>query len=265
MKQITTSLLILLSFAACNNAVNEQPVTQQQIPAQEKEMKDAIAKFPDSMLLREILIQYYQDNGNYDLAIAETNKVLQKDSANMRFLNRKADLLYLDYDTLNAIKVYEKSIEIFPDPKIIISLGICYAQAKNPNALVMADALLIGKNAHAEKEAFFIKGLYYSYISEKQKAIPFFDKCLDLDYTYLPGYLEKGVALYDMKRYEEALLVFDRAVTVQNIFDEGYYWLGRCYEKMKDNNAAIDNYRTALLYNPDYVEAKDALGKLGVK
>jgi tetratricopeptide (TPR) repeat protein len=129
----------------------------------------------------------------------------------------------------------------------------------------MADALLIGKNAHAEKEAFFIKGLYYSYISEKQKAIPFFDKCLDLDYTYLPGYLEKGVALYDMKRYEEALLVFDRAVTVQNIFDEGYYWLGRCYEKMKDNNAAIDNYRTALLYNPDYVEAKDALGKLGVK
>ena len=47
MKQIITSLLILLSITACNNAVNEQPITQQQVPAPEKEMKDAIAKYPD--------------------------------------------------------------------------------------------------------------------------------------------------------------------------------------------------------------------------
>lgn len=262
MKQIINLFLAIIIFSSCSNAVKEQPVTQLQTPMQEKEMKDAIDKYPDSMLLRLTLIKYFENNGNYDLAIAETNKVLQNDSANLLFLNKKADLLYLNYDTLNAIKIYEKSIEIHPDPKIIISLGICYAQTQNPNALVMADALLIGKKSRAEKEAFFIKGLYYSYINQKQKAIPFFDKCLNLDYTYMPGYLEKGVALYDLNKYEEALLVFDRAVTVQNKFDEGYYWMGRCFEKLNKPNDAGESYRTALLYNPDFVEAKDALAKL---
>ena len=137
MKQIITTLFIVIIFSSCNNAVKEQPVTQLQIPVQEKEMKDAIDKYPDSMLLRETLIQYFENNGNYDLAIAETNKVLQNDSANLLFLNKKADLFYLNYDTLSAIKIYEKSIEIYPDPKIIISLGICYAQTQNPNALIM--------------------------------------------------------------------------------------------------------------------------------
>jgi tetratricopeptide (TPR) repeat protein len=265
MKQIITSLLILFSLAACNNAVNEQPVTQQQIPAQEKEMKDAIAKYPDSMLLREILIQYYQDNGTTDLALAETNNAIKKDSNNAELWDKKAELYILNEDTLNAINAYQKAIEIFPDPQYIMSVGWLYAQKKDSNALVMADALIIGKNARAEKEALLIKGLYFNATGNKQKAIVFFNSCLALDYTYTLAYREKAIALYDLEKYEEAITTLKKAVTLQNKFDEGYYWLGRCYEKMKDNNAAIDNYRTALLYNPDYVEAKDALGKLGAK
>jgi tetratricopeptide (TPR) repeat protein len=266
MKQITTSLLILLSIAACNNAVNEQPVTQQPIlPVQEKEMKDAIAKYPDSAKLRNKLIAYFEANGNIDLAIAETNKAIERDTTNADFLDTEARLYLLNDDTTNGIKAYEKAIEIYPDPQYIMSLGWLYAQKKDSNALVMADALIIGKNARAEKEALLIKGLYFNATGNKQKAIVFFNSCLALDYTYTLAYREKAIALYDLEKYEEAITTLKKAVTLQNKFDEGYYWLGRCYEKMKDNNAAIDNYRTALLYNPDYVEAKDALGKLGAK
>jgi tetratricopeptide (TPR) repeat protein len=146
-----------------------------------------------------------------------------------------------------------------------MSVGWLYAQKKDSNALVMADALIIGKNARAEKEALLIKGLYFNATGNKQKAIVFFNSCLALDYTYTLAYREKAIALYDLEKYEEAITTLKKAVTLQNKFDEGYYWLGRCYEKMKDNNAANDNYRKALLYNPDYVEAKDALGKLGAK
>jgi len=41
--------------------------------------------------------------------------------------------------------------------------------------------------------------------------------------------------------------------------------MGKCYEKLKKTNEAIEQYKLALLYNPDYIEAKDALGKLGAK
>ncbi len=265
MKQILVIFFSATLFYACDNAAKEQPLTQQQIPVQEKEMKDAIAKYPDSLLLKENLIQYYQDNGNYDMALTETNNAIKKDSTDPRFWDKKAELYLLQDDTTHAIQAFEKAIEIFPDPQYIMSAGWLYAQTKNPNALVMADALLIGKNARAGKEANLIKGLYYSATGNKPKAISFFDNCLALDYTYMNAYREKAIALYDQGKYEEAIKVLTKAVTLQNKFDEGYYWLGRCFEKLNRPNDAIESYKNALLYNPDYVEAKDALGKLGGK
>jgi tetratricopeptide (TPR) repeat protein len=265
MKQILPVFLNALLFIACNNAALEQPVTQLQMPLLEKELKDAIAKYPDSILLKETLIQYYQDNGNIDMALAETNNAIKKDSTDPRFWDKKAELYLLQDDTANAIHCFEKAIEIFPDPQYIMSAGWLYAQTKNPNALVMADAFLIGKNARAEKEANLIKGLYYSATGNKTKAISFFDNCLAQDYTYMNAYREKAIALYDQAKYDEAIKVLTRAVTLQNKFDEGYYWLGRCFEKLNNTNDAIESYKNALLYNPDYVEAKDALGKLGAK
>ena len=76
------------------------------------------------------------------------------------------------------------------------------------------------------------------------------------------AYREKGIALYDLGKYNDAITVLDKAVTLQNNFDEGYYWLGRCLEKLNKPNDAIEKYKNALLYAPDYVEAKDALVRL---
>jgi tetratricopeptide (TPR) repeat protein len=265
---IRTSLFFMLLLAflpACNNQPEEPVTKKEDVPVPEKEMKDAIAKYPDSMLLRETLVQYYQDNGTVDLAIAEINKAVQKDSSNASLWDKKAELFIEQKDTAGAIQSYLKAIEIFPDPQFVMSVGWLYAQTKDSLALVMADALLLSKKARAEKEALLIKGLYYSAMGNKQKAIAFFDECLSLDYTYMFAYREKAITLYDMAKYEEALKVLDKAVTLQNKFDEGYYWMGRCFEKLNRTNDAIESYRSAILYNPDYIEAKDALGKLGVK
>ena len=129
----------------------------------------------------------------------------------------------------------------------------------------MADALLQTKLPETEKEAFFIKGLYFNYTGEKIKAIGFFDKSLALDHMHMFAYREKGIALYDLGKYDEAITVLDKAVTLQNNFDEGYYWLGRCLEKLNRPKEAVEQYRSALLYSLDYTEAKEALARLGGK
>jgi tetratricopeptide (TPR) repeat protein len=59
--------------------------------------------------------------------------------------------------------------------------------------------------------------------------------------------------------------VLDKAVTLQNGFDEGYYYKGRCLEKLNRTPEAIEMYQRALMYDPGYVEAKQALSRLGVK
>jgi tetratricopeptide (TPR) repeat protein len=199
----------------------------------------------------------------------ETDAVLKKDSLNLRFLHIKAQLYYLAKDTPNSIKTYEKAIDIFPEPGDLMDLGTLYAATKNPKALELADALLLAKKANADKEALFLKGLYFNYTGDKQKAIIFFDDCLHLDYTFMFAYREKAIALYDLGKYNEALKVLNKATTLQNGFDEGYYWAGRCLEKLNRLSDAIDSYRMALQVaannDDDNMEAREALARLGLK
>lgn len=261
MKYFLYSLLLLLY--ACQNSEGNKNATA--LPMKEQQLLDEVHQFPDSTLPVENLAQYYRENGNYDFALRSINNALKNDSLNARFWDVKATLHFEDGDTTAAIKAFEKSIDINPQPEVIISLGVLYAQTKNPLALAMADGLMIGSKAAAEKEALFIKGLFYSFNNDKKKAIEFFNKCLAISYSFMDAYREKAIALYDIGSYAEALNVLDKAVTIQNNFDEGYYYMGRCLEKLNKPDEAVAMYERALLYDPGYVEARQALAKLGVK
>ncbi len=232
--------------------------------AKEETLLNNAEKYPDSMVLKENLIQYYRENGNYDRARNLVAQALKKDSSNARLYDIQATLAYEDQDTTLAIYSFEKAIAIYPEPEYVIALATLYAQKKNPKALELADALIHGSKANADKEALFIKGLYYSSIGEKQKSISFFDQSLKLSYTFMEAYREKALSLYALGKYEQALDVMDKALTIQNTWDEGYFFSGMILEKMGKKEDAIASYQNALTISPDYVEARDALAKLGV-
>lgn len=269
MKLIVPVLVLLMTIISCNDQDHPEQKDEtgsETVSAREKVLKDSISKFPDLPLLKEQLIQYYRENEEFDKAIAATNEVLKDDSLNARLWDIKATLHFENEDTLNAINAFETALKLNPSPRYLILLGSLYAQTKNARALPVADALIRTRLPETEKEALFIKGLYYTYTGDKKTAIDLFDKCLNIDNRHMFAYREKGIALYDMGKYEDAITVLDKAVTLQNNFDEGYYWLGRCLEKLNKPNDAVEEYKTALLYsNNDYPEAKEALARLGVK
>lgn len=255
----------LLILVSCNEKDEKNEPGEISKASKEEILKAETKKFPDSILLTENLVQYYREGGNYDNAIATVNNALRKDSGLARLWDMKAFLSFEKGDTLEAIHSFEKAIEIFPEPAYIISLGTLYAQTKNPMALQMANALIIGKKANAEREALFIKGLYYNHTAQYQKAIEFFDQALSADYGFMEAYREKAIALSAQQKYLDALLVLEKAVKLNNRFEEGYYFMGLNFEKLGRRDDAIESYQTALLYAPDYVEAKDALARLGIK
>jgi len=250
----------LFLLAACNNNNIEQ-VNEKGDP-QLVQLKKDVAAYPDSLLLTERLIQYFRDAGSYDSAILVTDNALKKAPGIAGLWDIKGTLHYEDGDTVNAIRSFEQAVNIYPLPEYVMSLGTLYAQTKNSKALEMADALAQADKAKAVKEAMFIKGLYYNYTNDKKKAIALFDSCIHLDYTYMFAYREKAIALYDQGKYEDALKVLDRAVTIQNNFDEGYYWMGNCYKILGKKQDAIENYHRALMYDKDFVEARDSLKTL---
>jgi len=232
------------------------------VPEQEKTLRNLVLRYPDSQLLKEKLVQYFRDSGDYKNAIEETAKALAQDSLNTRLLEIKATLLFEDGDTSSAIKELEKAVSLDPRSEYIITLGSLYAQTKNPMALTMSDALLHSRVPANQTKAIFIKGLYYSFTGEKEKALSFFNSCLQTDYRDLPAYREKAICLYDLDKYTEALGVLQQAITVQKSFDEGYYWMGRCYEKLNKRKEATESYELALQIDPGYVEAQEALARI---
>ncbi len=264
-KQYLVFFFLCCILAACTNNDNTPDTGTENISAEEQSLMDAVAKFPDSLLLREQLIQYYRDSADYTKAIAATDEALKKDSLNDRLWDIKGNLHFENYDTINAITALNRAAGINPIPQYIIPLGSMYAQTKDSLALNIADFLLEAKMTRDDKEAFFIKGLYYNFTGDKSKAISFFDKCINIDYNYMYAYREKAIALYDLNKFEDAITVLDKAVTLQNKFDEGYYWLGRCLEKTNKQADAIEEYKNALRISPDYVEARDALKRLGAQ
>jgi tetratricopeptide (TPR) repeat protein len=171
-------------------------------------------------------------------------------------------LYFENNDTLSAANALQHAIDIYPLPEYLVALGTVLAEIKNQKALQIADNLLRSNKEKHGKDAYFIKGLYYNYLNDPKKAIVYLDSCLNLDFTYMYAYREKGIALYQEKKYEEAIKVLSRGVTLQNNFDEGYYWMGKCYEKLNEKNEAIQSYQNALLYDKDFIEARKALKRL---
>jgi tetratricopeptide (TPR) repeat protein len=264
MRRLFPFFLIITVFVglSCNENDNIDDATESTAANIQQQLKEQVKKYPDSILLRETLIQNYRDSGNYDAAITEAKSTIAKDTANGALWDDLFWLYYEDQDTTNAIVSLEKAISLTSNPAYYVILGSVYAQTKNENALAVADKLYAYPTSDYKKESLFIKGLYYSTIGEGEKAIPLFDQSLEMDYTYFDAYREESICLYNMGKYEEALKKLQKAVSIKSDFSVAYYWMGRCYEKLNNKKDAISSYQLALQTDPDYDEAKDALSKL---
>lgn len=250
----------IIFFTGCQS--NDEATTIPPSSNSKQVLKDQIKQYPDSLMLVQNLVELYRQNGAYDSAIALTNAEIKKDSGNAYLWNMKATLHFENEDTIKAIKSLEYAVDIYPLPEYLLALGTVYAEVRSPKALIIADDLLRSNRMKYGKDAFFVKGLYYSFMGNTNEAISLFDSSLRMDFTYMFAYREKAIALYDLGKYEEALKTLKRAVTIQNNFDEGYFWMGKCYEKLNKKDEAIQSYQNALLYDKHFVEAREALDKL---
>lgn len=216
--------LILLGLASCNTQSNRPHLTAQ--PATVESLKAAIKANPDSLVLVQQLIELYRDNGDYDSAIALTDQQILKDSGNAFLWNMEATLHFENGDTLQAVKSLDNAISIYPLPDYLVALGTVLAEIQNRRCLIIADSLMEADSIKSGKDAMFIRGLYFSYQKDYPLAINYFDSSIRMDYTYMPSYREKAIALYQVGNYPQAIKVLTRAVTLENNYDEGYYWMG---------------------------------------
>ncbi len=253
-------LFILLAFflAACNN---EEPKEE---PAgnlsQEKQLQEILQKYPDSTLLVENLVQYYRENAAYEKSLSAVDAALKKDSASFRLWHIKGILHYENADTAEAIRSLETRLGLANNSNDVLLLAKLYAETRNPDALELAGLLI--KQGEFIKESILIKGIYHSKIKDDEKAMAFFDEAINTTYTFMEPYKEKALLLYRQGNYMDALRVLDKAVKIKSSYAEGYYYMGLCFEKLNRLDDAKESYETALIYDADNDDARQALTKV---
>ncbi|WP_336517446.1 tetratricopeptide repeat protein [Pollutibacter soli] len=260
-KWLLTSFLFP-GFFSCGNTENKvvpADSTSQNIAHLEKE----VSSYPDSPLIRLELADAYENAGKAEKAIDMYDSLLTVDSTNALWYNRKASLYLSIGDTASALSTLRASLNAQPaQPDLLLEVGFIYADMKNDSALGIASFMEKSPDPRMKTNAMYLRGLYYSNIGQIQKALAAYDECIIYDYTFIDAYLEKGILLYNQKRYAEALKIFEKARTVSNTNADAYFWTGKTYEAMDKKEEAIEFYKKTLGLDDKIAEAEDRLKNL---
>lgn len=267
---LITFISAAIIFTSCQNNGSEaesSSIEKDSLTSPIAKLEKSIQAYPDSLLLIAKLSDLQEANGQLDLASATIEKGLRKDSTSVIFQNRRASLLLAKGDTSGAISGLLKSLSYAPEQTDIhVELGFLYAAQKKKNALMVADFLLTQTDQPAlQTQARFMKGVYYVNIGDKKNALLHFNECIINDYTFIDAYMEKGILLYNDKKYIYAQKSFEKVLTISNTHVEAYFWMGKCLESQNKKEEALDFYKKTIGLDDKMMEAAEGVERLSKK
>ncbi len=226
-------------------------------------LAEATKILPESRLLNLTLARSYDALGKTEEALQTCNRILDKNPEQVDVLKMKADLLDKKGSPGEALSILEKAYSLTPyDVELNYLLALKYAESKNPRVLYLCDSLSKADSLGTHAEPYYYKGIYYSNINDKANALSYFDAAVKQDYYFLDGYIEKGALLFEMKRYKDALAVFNLALTISPKFPDTYYWIAKCQQALGQMEEAKLNYQRAFGLDQTFQAAKDSAGKI---
>lgn len=73
-------------------------------------------------------------------------------------------------------------------------------------------------------------------------------------------YVKKGICLYVIRNYLEAMECFDKAIAIDDSIAEAFYQKGVVSRQLNDSLAAADCFNKATTINPEFIEAYNSKG-----
>ncbi len=159
-----------------------------------------------------------------------------------------------------ADETKEKELET-EAPATAFDRAFDYATNGDAKTLQLTDSLIEVGGAEIEK-AYYSKAIYLAKVGKAEQALINYSKAIELRYNFLDAHLDKGILLYDLKRYADATKTFDRAIQIDPAVAEFYYWLAKTQQALGDKTNAKSNYQKALGLDKEMTEAKDSADKL---
>ncbi len=167
-------------------------------------------------------------------------------------------------ESMPETRAEELSDEILNDPNnpnLYIKRALEY-KSKNLYDLAIRDverALSIDPSVsyfHTVKgEIYFTKG-------DLKEARLSLEKAVAYDETNTEALLKLGEVNFLLRRYDDALIIINDALKVDDKLAQGYFIKGFIYKELGDTTLAVSSFQTATEVNPEHYEAYMELGNI---
>jgi len=226
-------------------------------------LDQATKEIPNSFLLKLSLARAYDAQGKTNDALRLCNEMSEANPQQVDVLKLKASLLDKLKDPFSSLAILEKAYALTPfDIELNYMLALKYAESKNSKVLILCDSLIKKDSLKIHAEPYYYKGIYYSNIHDRINALNMFNTAIQHDYYFLDAYIEKGAVLYEQKKFNDALKVFQLVNTISATFADAYYWMGKCQQALGQKDEARTNYQRAYGLDKTFIEAKDSADRI---
>ena len=174
-------------------------------------------------------------------SIAIVKEQILKDSLNPALWQKLYELQIEKGDTAGGLRSLKLYTYLVPeDGNAWLELAWLLADQKDPQVLIVADSLQKVEDPNIRSKAKFLTGVYYSNLGQDDKAISIFDSVIVNNYSFVDAYMEKGIILYDQKKYELALKTFQQAFLLRKNDPEIFLWISKSYAGVGNKAEAED-------------------------
>lgn len=203
----------------------------------------------------------------------EKNPTQPKNTTSLFWLHQlKAHLLYEQENWLEALKDYEKAIEICKEdaktnPDLNNSLGLAYRRSaqsyynldKYEQAINFYEKSQELDDSFQDTYTYYYLGESYRFIKKYQEAITSYKECVKLeeDQVHAFAYSSMAYCALEIKDFESSVeFSKDGVQDIWNISNGG-----KAYYNLGEFDAAINNYNKAIELDPNYKWAYQEKGK----
>jgi tetratricopeptide (TPR) repeat protein len=155
----------------------------------------------------------------------------------------------------DAEKIYRQILTAQPnDFDCLHLLGvIAYQHGHHTDAVRQIDLAL--KRNPDNVFALSNRGNALKELRRFDEALASYDRALSLRPDYPEAYSNRGNTLQELRRFEEALASYDKAISLRPDYAEAYSNRGNALYELKRFDEALASYDRALALRPDYAEA----------
>jgi len=170
---------------------------------------------------------------------------------------------------LTSFEKYEKDLrkeygdDFYDDPseEAIYNLGIEVGKLLISECAIFLDLIVDQEQDTGNNAADFFERGDTFYSEEKyRQAINEYDKAIKIEPDNAEYFNSRGVVYYSTGRYYYAISDFINAIRLKSNYAMAYYNLAQSKNNLKDYEAALEDVKISILYNPEFCNASNLKG-----